>query len=340
MSRMFLPSLASAALLLAATCAAADTQRVLPVLSQDSGQIEALLLLDASAISNANGGSGAGALDRVFAITPSANGGLRVKVGGNNKLSASLSLDAHPGLALLCRGDIGLAAALGSLGEQCLLADLGVRDPLLNSALDKRIAISGAWHSTNNAFDLEFGLAWLDSRLASDFNPLAATMLSNRAPSPVATLANLPPALALATPLDIFTRELTISGVRALGDQAWLQLDGSRSRSVANGIALTAPFRIDTTSLGVAAGYGDFSGRISGRLIELPRAGVNNDAQSSFNVDLGVSWRTPWHARFTVGASNLLGKPDISQWPLSALPSRADKDADTRTPYVRYHQDL
>lgn len=337
---MPLPSLASVALLLAATCATADTQRVLPVLSQDSGQIEALLLLDASAFGNTGSVSRTGALDRVLAITPSANGGLRLSVAGNNQLSASLSVDAQPGLALLCRGDIGLAAALGSLGEQCLLADLGASDPLLNAALDKRIAISGNWQSPNSAFDLEFGLSWLDSHFSSEFNPLASTLLVNRAPSRAAALANLPPALALATPLDVITRGLSISGTRAFGDQAWLHLDGSRSRSVANGMALAAQLRVDTTSLGLAAGYGDFAGRISGRLIELPRAGANSEAQSTFNVDLGVSWRTPWHARFTVGASNLLGKPDVSQWPLSALPRGANKDADTRTPYVRYHQDL
>ncbi len=340
MSRMSLPSLASTVLMFAATCASADTQRVLPVLSQDSGQIEALLLLDGSALGNASAINRSGALDRVLAITPSANGGLRVKVGGNNKLSASLSLDAQPGLALLCRGDIGLAAALGSLGEQCLLADLGASDPLLNAALDKRIAISGTWQSANSGFDLEFGLSWLDSRYAADFSPLASALLTHRASSPVATLANLTPTFALTTPLGVVTRELSISGIRALGDQAWLQLEGSRSRSVASGLALTAPLRIDATSLGLAAGYGDFSGRISGRLIELPRAGLNNETQSTFDVDLGVSWRTPWQARFTVGASNLLGKPDVSQWPLSALPRGADKDADTRTPYVRYHQDL
>ncbi|MGQ0801371.1 MAG: hypothetical protein ACT4NL_14835 [Pseudomarimonas sp.] len=340
MSRIPLPSLASAALWFAATCASADTQRVLPVLSQDSGQIEALLLLDASASSNTNSAVRTGALDRVLAITPSTNGGLRIKVAGDNKLSASLSLDAQPGLALLCRGDIGLAAALGSLGEQCLLADLGSRDPLLNSALDKRIAINGSWKSANSAFDLEFGLSWLDSRFAADFNPLASSLLINHPPSLTASLAELGPSLALSTSLDVITRGLSITGTRAFGDQAWLQLDGSRSRSVANGLALTAPFRVDTTSLGLAAGYGDFSGRISGRLIELPRAGGNIEAQSTFDVDLGVSWRTPWQARLTVGASNLLGKPDVSQWPMSALPRGADKEADTRTPYVRYHQDL
>ena len=340
MPRMQLSPFASAALLFAANVAMADGPRVLPVLSQDSGQIEALLLLDASTFGNSSGLSRTGALDRVLAITPSANGGMRVRVAGDNKLSASLSVDAQPGLALLCRGDIGLAAALGSLGEQCLLADLGASDPLLNAALDKRIAISGNWQSPNNAFDLEFGLSWLESRFSSEFNPLASTLLVNRAPSRAAALATLSPALALATPLEVITRGLSISGTRSFGDQAWMQLDGNRSRSVANGMALAAPFRVDTTTLGLAAGYGDFSGRISGRLIELPRAGTNSEAQSTFNVDLGVSWRTPWHARFTVGASNLLGKPDVSQWPLAALPRGADKDADTRTPYVRYHQDL
>ncbi len=99
-----------------------------------------------------------------------------------------------------------------------------------------------------------------------------------------------------------------------------------------------APLRWETRSLSLEGGFGNLSGRLTGRLIELPRLDAADAPQSSFDVDLGVSWRTPWRAQLTVGARNVLGQPDASTWPLSTLPQAPE--AETRTPYVRYRQDL
>ena len=51
----------------------------------------------------------------------------------------------------------------------------------------------------------------------------------------------------------------------------------------------------------------------------------------------GVTWRTPWKAKVSVGAENLLTR---GKNPLN-VPQAGDKDEDEgRVPFVRYQQDL
>jgi len=315
--------LAAAAIVLAAANAGAEAPRVLPVLSQDSGRVEALLLLDTYVPSPADR-----ALDRVLPASARQRTlpGLRVQFGNGSRLGADLSMDAQPGLALLCRGNIGLAAALGSLAEQCLLADVGASDPLLGATMGRSASVAGVWQSAGETLDLHFGLSWLDA------GPDAAQSFGQ----PLSSLGVEQWLAAAALPgplLAIESQQLSLGASGRLGEHGWLQVDGASSRSTVGGLMFGAPLRWDSTSLSVGGGYGAFSGTLTGRLIEVP-----SEAQSSFDIDLGVSWRTPWRAQFTVGARNLLGQPDASQWPLPTLPRSAE--GASRTPYVRYHQDL
>jgi hypothetical protein len=229
---------------------------------------------------------------------------------------------------LLCRGNIGLAAALGSLADQCLLADVGATDPLLGATTGRRIGVEAAWQSADNSFDIRFGLAWLESDEYAGPTSLAD------ARSPFTTL----PGMTAPGALLVDTQQLTVSGMHRLGDAGWLRLDGSRARSLGAGFLPGLPLRWDSTALSLEGGYGTLSGRLTGRLVEVPRLNAADTVSSSFDVDFGVSWRTPWQAQLTLGARNLLGQPDASAWPLSTLPPRPD--AETRTAYVRYHQDL
>jgi hypothetical protein len=304
--------------------ATADTPRVLPVLSQDSGRVEALLLLDESSSLGQPRG-----LDRVLAPNagPARAPLMRLELGNGSQLGANLAIEAQPGLALLCRGNIGLAAALGSLGDQCLLADVGTTDPLLGATLGRSLGVEAAWQSADNRFDIRFGLAWLESADYAGPGNLAATQ------TPLAALPGMLPGALL-----VDTQQLTVSGIHRLGDAGWLRLDGSRTRSFGAGLLPGMPLRWDSTALSLEGGYGTLSGRLTGRLVEVPQLNSADTGSASFDVDFGVSWRTPWQAQFTLGARNLLGQPDASAWPLSTLPPRPD--AETRTAYVRYHQDL
>ncbi len=309
--------LAALALCVAGT-AVAESQRVLPVLSQESGRIEALLLLDEPAAGASR------ALDRVLGAERStAAGTLRFSRPTPGRLGAELAIEAQPGLALLCRGNIGIAAALGALGEHCLLADMGSEDPLLANAGSRRIGMQAAWQSADAGIDLRFGLSWLELGTPASLAPIESHTLA------------LPAIVGGLPGLSIDAWQLQLGGGSRIGRTGWLQLDGSTGRTQQTGLQWAGmPLRWDTTTLTLGGGLGDFSGTLTGRLIEVP-----GGAQPSWvDFDLGVSWRTPWRAQFTVGARNLLGHPDASQWPLPALPRSGE--ADTRTPYVRYHQDL
>ncbi len=307
----------AACALCAAGAVSAETPRVLPVLSQESGRIEALLLLDESASGSPR------ALDRVLGAERPAGATLRLAQATPGRLGAELSFEAEPGLALLCRGNIGIAAALGALGEHCLLADMGSDDPMLENAVSREVGLQGVWHSAESGFDLRFGLSWLEAG-----SPTSLAVIDGGAPGLSATIAGLPG-------LSIDAWQVQMGAGRRIGRTGWLELDGTAGRAQQSGLPWGGlPLRWDTTTLTFGGGIGDFSGTLTGRLIEVP-GGVQ---ASWIDFDLGVSWRTPWHARFTVGARNLLGQPDASQWPLPSLPRTGD--ADTRTPYIRYHQDL
>lgn len=315
--------LALASLLSAATFAS-EAPRVLPVLSQDSGRVEAVLLLDEpeNAVPSRS-------LDRVLPLSrdPAATPLFDIKLGNSSRLSTSLSLDAQPGLALLCKGNIGLAAALGSLSEQCLLADLGTTDPLLGS-LSQRARLGGRWESAGGGLDVTFGLSWLQAEDRS-----SAALWSPELSQPLMPAELAISQTALYAPQLISSRSVGLAGVTRFGESGWIGLEGVAARSSSRNTFQALPVRWDSTALRLAGGFGAISGTLTGRLINIPDAD-----RSSFDLDVGVSWQAPWRARVTIGARNLLGNPDPGQWPLVSLPEGSDRD--TRTPYIRYRQDL
>lgn len=298
--------------------------RVLPVWSNASGRVEALLLLDP--IEDAARTS---ALDRVLnrsAAVPSLGLGNRIRLDNGGELRSSLQLDGDAGLALLCEGRRGIAGTLGALGERCLLATLGHDDPLLGGS-SRGANLGLGWRSPNQVFDLSFGLSWLELDAAPEARLHA---LGQDNPS-----ANL-----LGTGLDILgidarhfeSRGMHLDSLINLGPQARMLLGGDLGRSRVHGFDGT-PLDWESAALSLGLGLGDFSGQLTGRLIELPR-----DGSHWTTLDIGLSWRTPWRGELSVGARNVLGGADHARWPLSDLPALEDSTA--RVPYVRYQQDL
>lgn len=296
-----------------------DDTRVVPVWSNASGRVEALLLLDpldASLPGNP--------LDRVLrAQAPVLGLGGRVDLGQRGELRASLQLEQDSGLALLCEGRRGLAGALGSLGERCMLASLGHEDPLL-AGHGRGARLGLGWQSPSETVDLSFGLSWLD------YTPTPATLLTGEA---LLQGAVGDPAYDLLgaglRPLE--SRGLHLDGLIHLGPQARLLLGGDLGRERLTG-ADGAPLRWETAALSIGLGFGDFSSQLTGRLVELPQGNQWS------TLDIGVSWRTPWRGELSVGTTRVLGRPDRSAWPLAELP--AIEDSTSRVPYVRYQQDL
>jgi len=322
-----------------ASTSPADPQRVLPVWNASNGRIEALLL-----IGDGRGGDdvqqfSSRTLQDLLAPPSSPSPGTsahaaglqgRADLGGGFGLSADLALSASPAMGLLCDGNVGLAAALGRLSEQCLLARLDDATGMPDG-LQQRLGLGAQWTSADRGFDLSFGLSWLEGQIDAE-QALAL---------PTASMPGFG-LLGFGSLLDgpgseLRSRELSLQGSTWVGPRSWLRVEGRHGQNRLSGNdtyrLLGLPGAWDSTSLSFSGGYRTFSGSITGRLIE-----VEQPHARWTDVDIAFSWRMPWDAKLSVGATNLLGGPDRGDWPAATLPGAGEGDA--RTPYVRYHQDL
>ena len=101
---------------------------------------------------------------------------------------------------------------------------------------------------------------------------------------------------------------------------------------------VAAPF--NTATMGIEWSNGAFSGGLRGYYREPITFLDRSSLDSMGTFDVHFTWRTPWNAHFSVGASNLLNSGTESR-------SVSDKPAADRfesiygrIPYVRYQQDL
>jgi hypothetical protein len=298
--------------------ASVDLPRVLPVWSNDSGRIEALLLVDQPA-----GSSALNPLNSLFGDAPQLGLRGRARTGARSGINLDLSVAAPPAMALLCDGNIGLAAALGRLNDQCLLTRLEAQPGIM-----QRFGVSTDWTSQDGNIDLSFGLSWLagEADVAREFGLSLPTPYRSDVIHP-----------GLPSHWQLESQEMLLQGQSWLGPRTWLRVEGRHARTRAEMAGMPSvfghPLEWDNTSVTLSGGHRAFSGNITGRMIELAQP-----RQTWTDVDFSVSWRTPWDARFSVGARNLLGGPDRDRWPMATLPGMPESEA--RTPYVRYHQDL
>lgn len=121
-----------------------------------------------------------------------------------------------------------------------------------------------------------------------------------------------------------------------VGSQGWLQIGGTMARvrviptaQLPRGL----PPEWNTSRFSVGAGKGSIGGEVTGQMIEVP-----GQPSNFTTLGAGVTWRTPWRAKVSVGADNLLtrgknpfGPPDVRS---------ADTKDEGTVPYVRYQQDL
>lgn len=299
----------------------ADAQ-VLPVWNTSSGQIEALLLLSPEP-------EPGNPLDRLLPRRPVLPGvGLGVSLDNGQRLRVSLSPDTNTGLALLCNQGIHVAMSLGALGQQCLLAQVGGASDALLPSSRAGATLDANWQSADGGLDLSFGLSWLDSPLR-DSQPELWGHDSTTNPNFGAIVPHLLP-VDLG---ELSQRQLHWQGNLLLGEQRWVSLGGTFGSQQLDSL-LGKPVRWDSATVTLGVGFGGLSGRLTGRLIELPAGQGNTSA-----LDLGFSWRTPWQGELSFGAQNVLNQaPDSSKWPTTELPALEVPGG--RTPYVRYKQDL
>jgi hypothetical protein len=100
---------------------------------------------------------------------------------------------------------------------------------------------------------------------------------------------------------------------------------------------VAAPF--NTATLGVEWSRGDFSGGVRGYYREPVRFLERNSLDSMGTFDVHFTWRTPWNANLSVGASNVLNA-GVDDRAASDEPADRFESIYGRIPYVRYQQDL
>jgi len=133
------------------------------------------------------------------------------------------------------------------------------------------------------------------------------------------------------TPGGVNVNDLTVFARKAVGTDTYLSLAGTVTRATLVPYA-AAPADIGRAwngkSLAVGGGYGAFSANLIGQMVDSP-------GQPRWeNLGLGVTWRTPWSGKLTVGADNIVtsGRNPFS-------PRGETRDEGT-VPYVRYEQDF
>lgn len=234
--------------------------------------------------------------------------------GGQGPLRASLEFDAHHGAGLLCRSGFGVTSAFSHLAAHCLDLQLGEVDPLLDAArrAPASVGLNVGWVLPQEA--LQIGLNIRQLQMDAEF--VAAPFALSEAAT----------AAALELRGEVAEAQLT----HWWGERNWLRVTAGQQR-----LRASAPWagnlQWSQSALQVDGGLGAFSGVLRGHRNSSPLVD-----QRWSDIDLGVSWRTPWAGRITIGARNVLGNvPDSDDQAVKEA-----LDAESRTPYVRYQQDL
>jgi hypothetical protein len=279
----------------------------LPIIRNN--QVEGFLLIDT--------GSPRGSLDRLLGneASPSLGAGVVFPMDGGRRLTTNLSLEANPGIGLLCNGGVG--STFGSLSRDCLVADL-TPSPTVPLALSSPgVRAQARLEGDEGSLSASLGL----NRFELD----GPTMLPGALPGTAGAFA--------FGGTEIEQEDIGLLGELKVGDSGWVSIGGTLARArvvAANQLPGGLPPEWNTGTLSLGGGVGNFGGEIIGRVVEIPGSTV-----SYRNVGLGVTWRAPWSARLSVGAENVVTRGR------NPFAPRGDDDGDEgRVPYIRYEQDL
>jgi hypothetical protein len=284
----------------------ASNTTVLPLWNTDNGQIDALLLIEPSTLPQLPS-------QRIIRPASTNTNGLQLRAG--------LSLEANPGMGVLCNSG-SVITSVGSMAGHCMLVNLG------NQGLTQ---IPGKT-AVNGLLQLQRSRASLTGSVGVGREILGAnsSTIGNSAADRRLLNSLLGPDTAT-----IDSHNASLIGQISLGTQSWVSIGGTLARvrliptdQIRGGL----PPEWDSGSLSLSGGRGNFGGEIVGQMIEVP-------GQSSrySTVGAGVTWRTPWKAKLSVGADNLVTR---GKNPFGLPDARADNTEEGRVPYVRYQQDL
>jgi hypothetical protein len=125
--------------------------------------------------------------------------------------------------------------------------------------------------------------------------------------------------------------DLTVFAERNIGSEGVVSIGGTlaRARIVSPGEVPMLADRWTSRSLRVGGSIGNFGASIVGRVVDVP--GQPEDWQG---YGVGLTWRTPWSGKLSVGADNVVTR---GRNPFSPQTNGEEEGA---IPYVRYEQDL
>lgn len=261
-----------------AQSAAAHETAVLPILNNDSGKLEGVLILEPT------GETGAGARWSF----------------GDSSLTAAFGLQAGNSLGLLCNNRNGVAGTIGNLAG-CQLAASGN-------------GIQGS-HRTNASLSLDSSSGTVGVVAGSGQDTLPAWLMSNNTGSS-----------------RVERNDLTIFAEKNIGSTGVVSIGGTMARARVV-TAVERPSLVEqwnSKSLRIGGGIGNFRANIVGRVIDVP-----GQPEQWQGLGIGLTWRTPWSGKLTIGAENVVTR---GRNPFS--PNNGSDEDEGTVPYVRYQQDL
>jgi len=220
---------------------------------------------------------------------------------GRSSLDAAFGLSSGDSLGLLCNSSRG--TNISGLASHCMLASLGDDE----ETLSRRFSGTAAFNRPGGRVGLTVG--------------------SGRE-----TLPGWLSGPNKATSLRAEQNDLTVFGQKNIGREGFVSIGGTYAKARLVPLADVAPSivdRWDSKSLSIGAGYGNFSGNIIGRVVDVP-----GQPGKWEGLGVGLTWRTPWSGQLTVGAENVVSR---GKNPFSP---RNESNDDGTVPYVRYEQDL
>lgn len=234
------------------------------------------------------------------------------------------SLDRSSASVPWCAEASGLLR-IGSLGQECLMqGTLQFELPGQIASAQTGVNFSGQnWDVT-----LSYGLSWLMNKLDLSSDPTL--------PRPRSIAGGLfPDNISL---VDAQVQGLAMGAQWRLTQASALQLNAALNQLRIQNGAMLPGINMNEAQAGVGLIYGPFSGNVSGHVQRARGPSLPDNGALWGGLDLGVSWRTPWRGELTLGARNLVTKGEEELLP---NPQAASIDrSSTRTPYVRYKQDL
>lgn len=239
-------------------------------------------------------------LEAMLLLEPaSGDAGARWKFG-QTSLDAAFGLQDGDTLGLLCDRKSGLAGAIGNLAESCSVAALGGG---LGSQAGQRASATASVARAGNRLGLSFGTG--RDLLPSWLAPRGARFEQT---------------------------DLTVFAQKSFGSEAVVSIGGTvaHARLVPADQVPALADRWSSKSLSIGGGIGDFGASIVGRVVDVP-----GQPEQWQGLGVGLTWRTPWSGKLTVGAENVVTR---GRNPFSPA-YNGDEDEGT-IPYVRYEQDL